>query len=490
MVTEHLERETTYSATPELQLPDLTGIVPPGGRLDVAAHHLSSAYFDTSGRDLLVNRVTLRRRTGSTDTGWHLKLPASDDGTARHELGVPLTSGDEVPRELSDLVLGLRRGSPLVPLVTITTERTTHRIVDADGLLLVEIADDTVSAVAPEAGGARVSGWREIEAELGSAAPADLLRTIDAMLTRAGATESASPSKVATALGTPTRRRKLKKARTAGEVLRRYIAEQDADILTGELAIRRGENSIHHVRVATRRLRSTLRIFARHLDADRAQSLDADLSWFADLLGEVRDRDVQRSRFVESIAALPDEVVLGSVAEQIDAQLSAEEEQHRAALLDAMRGPRYLGMLQEVRLWATAPPVTKAAAGKPDVLAKDVRSAGKKVTKHLTAGIRSESDEELHKARKAGKRARYAAELAADVLGKKGVASVHRYKKLQDLLGEHQDAVVAAELLIRLANAAPTEMPTFTYGVLHERELARAAASVARARRWAKKHSR
>ena len=112
----------------------------------------------------------------------------------------------------------------------------------------------------------------------------------------------------------------------------------------------------------------------------------------------------------------------------------------------------------------------------------------REVTKHLSSGLVGDDGAELHKARKAGKRARYAAELGRPVLGKKKATnSVHRYQNLQDILGEHQDAVVAADLPRRMGagTAGHPDENGFTYGLLYARELDRAEHSRRLAHHWA-----
>jgi hypothetical protein len=126
-----------------------------------------------------------------------------------------------------------------------------------------------------------------------------------------------------------------------------YLDEQDDALISGDLTLRRGLGGIHPTRVATRRLRSTLRIFAAYVDPDRAQAFDAELSWYAALLGEVRDREVQRARFAEMIADLPPEQVLGPVAARIEEHLWAEQVQQQKTLDKAITGRRYLALLQE-----------------------------------------------------------------------------------------------------------------------------------------------
>ncbi|HET7074789.1 MAG TPA: CHAD domain-containing protein [Mycobacterium sp.] len=91
--------------------------------------------------------------------------------------------------------------------------------------------------------------------------------------------------------------------------------------------------------------------------------------------------------------------------------------------------------------------------------------------RRLAAALVTEDDALLHRARKAAKRARYAAELCRP-LGKGAVRKIKYYKKIQSLLGDHQDTVVATEALWRMTLAAGTTLGEngFSYGILYSRE--------------------
>ena len=187
---------------------------------------------------------------------------------------------------------------------------------------------------------------------------------------------------------------------------------------------------------------------------------------------------------------MPPEQVLGPVAARIEEHLWAEQVQHQKALDKTMTGRRYLALLQESARWVADPPFTDLAKQKPAALRGAVRSAAKKVSKHLAAGLgRTGTDEELHKARKAGKRARYAAELAHPVLGKKTKNAVNQYKELQDILGDLQDGFVAAEVLRRIAagTAQHANENGFTFGLLFGLEQTRAQHCRQQAAAWADK---
>ena len=157
MTNSLVERELKFDVEPEFVVPDITALLPAGGRTESSAEQLCSDYFDTSDHALLAARITLRRRTGSTDTGWHLKIPHPP---FREEIRVELTEDEVVPAELDRLLLGVSRGRELTQIASVRTERRVTRLVDAAGRRLAEIDDDTVHAAAagtarPSAAGAR-----------------------------------------------------------------------------------------------------------------------------------------------------------------------------------------------------------------------------------------------------------------------------------------------------------------------------------------------
>ena len=155
----------------------------------------NAVYYDTADLRLIGAGITLRRRTGGEDAGWHLKLPAGAD--TRDEIRLPLAApGGAVPEELAALVRARTRGTALAPVVRIQTSRRVLRLLDGAGQALAEIAADHVAA--EPADGPAVS-WDEIEAELVTGGPA-LLTAIEALLRRAGARPAATATKLQRAL--------------------------------------------------------------------------------------------------------------------------------------------------------------------------------------------------------------------------------------------------------------------------------------------------
>jgi hypothetical protein len=201
-VPDHLEIERKYEADSSFTLPSLDGL--PGVRavLPPDVYQLAATYFDTADLALHRNRVTLRRRTGGPDEGWHLKLPAGVD--TRRELHEPLSPS--VPPRLATAVRELTADQPLREIAILCTERTVRRLAGLDGVALGEVADDSVTArrmpaddpdsIAPDsvdAGRAAGLAWREIEVESADAA---VLAAAGRLLIEAGARPARSASKL------------------------------------------------------------------------------------------------------------------------------------------------------------------------------------------------------------------------------------------------------------------------------------------------------
>ncbi len=467
--TEQRERELKFDLPADWTLPDLSELAPAGGSISASTLSLESTYYDTTAHDLLQTRLTLRRRTGDDDQGWQLKVPSGD---ARTELRLPL-SGRAVPKQLQQLTAGVRRGAPLGPIARLRTRRDLHLVVDADGTVLAEVAVDDVTAT--QLGEIAVmTEWREAEVEL-KAGDEALLKRAAGLLHKSGASRSQSVSKLARALGA-REIAQLPTPDTLVGAVRVYLASQQEAILTGDLDLRRGRKAIHTTRVGTRRYRSVLRVFAGILDTDRVTRLDAELQWYAGVLGGVRDLEVLRDHLTAELDALPPELVFGPVAARLEATLQKDLAAAQHKLDVAMRSRRYFALLQELHDWANTPPFVAAdvpAAALKKYLAETDKKFVRRFEHALSLAERDpHKNEALHRARKAAKRARYTAELSEPVLGKSARAAVKRGKKMQDSLGDRQDAVLAVDFLRRLGAAAGTAPGEngFTFGILLAQE--------------------
>jgi len=201
---EQTETERKYDVDAGFVVPDLAGSggVDSMGPPDV--QHLAATYYDTDDLRLIGSRITLRRRTGGDDAGWHIKLPVGGD--TRRELHFPLDlPGHPVPEEIAARVARWSGGAPLRPVARLETRRTVHRLLDQAGQVLAELADDQVTGSRPDPADPdrwrQQDAWREVEVELKAGTP-EVLDAAAAGLAAAGARPSRSASKLARVLGT------------------------------------------------------------------------------------------------------------------------------------------------------------------------------------------------------------------------------------------------------------------------------------------------
>jgi inorganic triphosphatase YgiF len=203
-MTDHLEIEQKFDVEARFALPDLAGV--PGCQAVSApvTYQLSATYYDTPGNRLAASKITLRRRTGGTDEGWHLKLPsamAPGGAQSRREIHAPLAAGQEgqVPAQLSDLVSDVTAGLPLGPIATLVTARTVRNLLGGSFGILAEVADDQVTARREGAAGDPLR-WREVEVEVPEGTAPEVLAAAAGLLLAAGARPASKGSKLARVL--------------------------------------------------------------------------------------------------------------------------------------------------------------------------------------------------------------------------------------------------------------------------------------------------
>lgn len=492
-MSRHIELERKYDAEADLALPDLrqvtgcTEIGPP------ETHRLHATYFDTEDLRLASRGITLRRRRGGGDEGWHLKLPVAEH--TRQEIHAPLDAGvQDVPQDLAALVAAHVRGRPLVPVAELETHRTERGLLAEDGKVLAELADDTVSARRLSQGGHEVSlmRWREIEVEAVSGS-GELLENVGSRLRASGARESTAGSKLERALDDDlVPARKFTATRTAGDVLLTYLGGQFEQLLAYDPLVRLAESdddSVHKMRVSIRRIRSIMRTHRRLIDQARVPTLDGELKWLADALGEVRDLEVQRDRFQHRLADLPG-------AHQSPAWLlgmAAEEHRARDRVRETLLTQRYYDLLDAVDGLLAAPPLNARAGRKakketPKEVARSWRKMMSRYDRAARLPVGQDRDLALHGTRKAAKRARYTAEAAAASLGAPAAKLARRAERLQDILGAHHDSVVAAQRLAGAIERPDTPaVDTFVAGRLTEVERREGARTLERLPAAAKK---
>ena len=460
------ETERKYDVPDGFELPWLTGVSGVTALDEAHTHELDATYFDTDDLLLARHRRTLRRRTGGADAGWHLKTPGGGSSRTEHRLPLDADQGNEteVPEALRAEVRAIVRDRPLRPVTRLRTRRVETPLRDEAGRTLALLAQDDVTA---ETDGVQ-QRWTELEVELVDG-DAKLLKAVEKRLRKAGATPAAGPSKLARALGDRLTAR-TDRPPAAGKLapVVDYVRTQRDTIVAHDPAVRHGDaEAIHKMRVATRRLRSTLKTFRDLWDPERVQSLRAELKWLGERLGAVRDPQVQTGRL--SAAANDDDDLTGIDA-RLRSHLGEQLEQGRTELAAALDDGRYLRLLDALdTLVDTAP----QAVGE--------RHIRKRARKALVAADRlldeadgsPDRDHHLHEARKAYKRARYAVEVFVPSMGEPAKQLAASLTELQDVLGVHQDSVVARELLRDLAGRAHRSGENgFGYGVMYARQQA------------------
>jgi CHAD domain-containing protein len=427
--------------------------------------HLDAVYFDTPAHDLAARRVTLRRRTGGTDAGWHLKLPAGPD--ARTEVRVPLgdESSDTVPDELLDVVLAIVRDRPVGPVARISTSRTVDLLYGPDGVALAEFCDDDVTARAEDDERSE-QRWREWELELAEGADRGLLDRLANRLLDAGAVPAGHGSKLARVLeGEDTNGPDA--VEPPADPVHRAVAEQVEQLLEWDRAVRADAyDSVHQMRVTTRKIRSLLQATEGAFGiSDDAWVLD-ELRQLAAILGVARDAEVLAERYERTLDELPAELVRGPVRERlVDGAKKHYEAGLRRSLI-AMRSKRYFQLLDALDgLVAIEPPPAPPGEEPPQLTIDAAYKRIRKAAKAAAEAADVDRDEALHRIRKGAKRLRYTAAATGD-----GKIS-ERAKTIQTLLGDHQDSVVSRTHLSRQAEAAHTAgEDTFTYGLLYQVE--------------------
>jgi CHAD domain-containing protein/adenylate cyclase class IV len=416
-----IERELKLEAGDGFELPALAGE-------ELTNRVFTSTYFDTPSRSLAQAGITLRRRVENRRAVWQLKLPRS--GTARTEIEAAGRSTTP-PQELSALlVVHLHRGA-LEPIAALRTHRSGVHAVDG-GRSVAEVTVDDVDILE---GRRRVGRFVELEIELVDDGVEEDLSRLGRELKRAGARPADGRPKLmrVVELEQPLL---PQKGATLRELLVYQLSRQLDQLAAHDPGVRLGEHpeDVHRLRVATRRSRALIRA-TRSTLGDRLEPLSADLKWLGGALGPVRDLDVLLGRLRVEAAGLD---VDREGAESIVADLETEREAHRVDLLAALDSERYLRLFDSFA--AALDSIPDELAGTAQSLASaELRRLEKAAAKVSEAS----SDDELHALRIHAKRARYTAELAAITGRGRVVRYVDAIVAVQDVIGEHQDAVVA-----------------------------------------------
>ena len=505
---EALEVEVKLAVDEHTGVPDLTQLTGVASILHTTEHNLSAIYYDTADLRLTREKITLRRRTGGSDDGWHMKLPA---GSGRKEIRLPISDPAHVPDELLAPVRAIVRHETLEPIAQVDNRRVESTLANEAGETIAEFCDDHVTAWSLLPGGERIS-WREWEVELGESLAGTeegehLIRQATSFLIASGARKSASPSKLASALGDTVNNApvpphlqadEIDPSSPAAAVVSALRAQRDA-IIAWEPRVRADEfDSVHQLRVATREMRSLLETFEGILDGEVLQPLEQQLKETAAVLGLARDAEVVEERFVELLDTDDTGMIDTTTATHVEHDMRADYDSAHAEIVAMLDSERFLDMLDDIDLLLANPPVavgegdsdedgdqaSTGAAGTDsrDILLEHLTGAFKKVNKrnklvsehyHDPELPLHEREEYVHDVRKAVKKLRYAT-AAADAAGIKTGRLAKAAKNLQTVLGDFQDAVTSRDRILRLAEQARERgEDTLSYGILYQRELAR-----------------
>ncbi|WP_345154345.1 CYTH and CHAD domain-containing protein [Arthrobacter ginkgonis] len=462
----HLEIERKYDVGGSVPVPDFAAVPGVATAIGFPPVELRADYFDTGGGILGERKITLRRRLGGSDEGWHIKSTAVG---GRMETHFPL-GGQEanVPEAVLDVVRVHTRSDPLRPVARVRTQRTVVRLLSGVGALLAEFCDDEVRARA--VGGAELV-WREWEVELGPAGSEDLLDGVEAVLLKAGAAPSTHVSKLRRVLeaagpgrrpdpapgrvpqtaprtapqepgpqkpgpGEPTPKEPRPQEPKPGEPEEPEPEETGPDkpstdepsaavVLTAALRsgletlkhwdplVRRdAEDAVHQMRIATRTLRSVLQIYGDLFAPEACRRLEDGLRRLGRALGGTRDAEVMRDLAAKRCQAVP-EGIPAAVEKKLWAGKEAERQDHLARLRHRMCGAKYFALFDDLDAFAQAPQLLLVAAGPAGQvlearLERGIAEVLDLAGRAAAAEVRDDRIELLHEVRKTAKRLRYA----------------------------------------------------------------------------------
>jgi CHAD domain-containing protein len=473
-----LERERKFKARKSFDLARVALEPEPYAVAPATRKRLHTTYYDTADLRLTRWGISLRFRVGES---WTVKLPeaARPSVNARTEHTFPGEAG-RIPERARDLVAAFVRGAELEPVAELRTIRTRRPVSFHDDDVGEIVADD-VRVVREHIVADR---FRQIEIELRPAAPDAALDKLSRAVRRAGAGRPDPQPKIAIALGRAAHTQEIRvpvlhaNAR-AGTVVRAALAANVVTLIQNDphLRVDPTPESIHTARVRVRKLRSALKTFRPLLDETWAGALRDRLRWLNDALSGARDADVVLAGITQRSMCLPDGD--RENANELLQPLRERRDAAYAALGQAIRTPHYINLIDELIAAAQDQPLSKRARTRAArVLPALMRRTWRRLRKAVYYNGATPHDRDLHRIRIKAKHVRFAAEALAPI-GGRGLRQLEkRAERLQTILGEQHDAVMAIGILHGLQQ---TPLRAFLSGELSADEEETAAKA---RRRW------
>ena len=404
-----LEVEAKFAVDESTPVPDLTQLEEVARVAETRHHSMSAIYYDTEDLRLTHAKITLRRRTGGNDDGWHIKIPGDAGRTEiRAELGEPVDGRYEVPAELIHEVRSVIRNHPLAPIAQVDNNRTELLLVDDTDQPVAEFCDDHVTAFSFLPGGTQCA-WREWEVELAGELPAtkkggSLLRHATSLLISSGARVSSSPSKLKSALGDSINSVALPPALAvsnldpdspAAAVVNALKANRDK-LVEYDPRVRRDEwDSVHQMRVATRELRSHLQTFHGIVVGPEIERLESDLKQLASMLGVARDAEVVEERWQNLLASEDSDVLDEATREHIAHDMGRDYRRAHRRVIAALDSDQYLDLLDALDAFLANPPVAgEDTEFEGDATDSDAESAASESAEEIESPEKQEQPKE------------------------------------------------------------------------------------------------
>jgi CHAD domain-containing protein len=446
-----IENEIKFRIPPGFQIPsDMGEPIPPRA--------FTSTYFDSEHHRLGQLGLTLRKRVEQAHGVWQLKIPS---GAVRVELNID-SGSRSIPWEFQDLLTAFFRNQEAIQLGKLRTKRKGVRI-QKGTQAIAEVVQDSVALIRDKR---IVHSFQEVEVELQEGIAAQL-KPIKKILLHAGAEEKPLRAKIFQALQLPYPLvLELGDASASPtEHIQGRLHFQFLQMLQHDPGTRLGRDSeaLHRMRVAIRRMRAIIRAVRTFLAPEWTEHVRQELGWVGSLLGEVRDGDVLLESFRQNFHDLSilEQPAFQSILKKFEDQRSMA----RAKLLEGLRSDRYLNLLNHFEDSLTRLPFQPS----PLTITGLARNAFHKAQDFVNASNSLFPKNDLHRTRILLKRARYALELAEPLLGKRAKQFLKQAQHTQDLLGRHQDAIVAEQRLLAIKQYSRSTGIAYVTGRMVER---------------------